>query len=177
MESVRESRCATPTIAMRRKDREITDKAELLDILRRCQTVRIGMVSEGLPYVVPMSFGYEEVAGQVVIHIHCAPVGRKIKALQENPTVCVEADLFSCYEPTPRGITARYESLIGHGTARRVEGEAKLHALRCLLAHCGYADYPLSDCTYLAHTAAYSITLTSLSGKRNLPEGSPGAGS
>ena len=156
---------------MRRKDREITDRAELLDILRRCHTVRIGMVSEGMPYVVPMSFGYEEAAGQVVIYIHCAPVGRKIKALQESPTVCVEADLFSCYEPTPRGITARYESLIGFGTARRVEGEAKLHALRCLLTHCGYADYPLSDCTYLAHTAVYSIALHTLSGKRNLPEG------
>lgn len=160
---------------MRRKDREITDKAELLDILRRCDTVRLGMVSEGMPYVVPLSFGYEEVEGQVVIYIHCAPVGRKIKALQESPTVCVEADLFSCYETTPRGITARYESIIGFGTARRVEGEEKLHALRRLLEHCGYADYPLSDCAYLAHTAVFSIALHSLSGKRNLPEGGENA--
>ena len=40
---------------MRRKDREITDMETMLDILRRCDTVRIGMRGEEFPYVVPVS--------------------------------------------------------------------------------------------------------------------------
>ena len=159
---------------MRRKDREITDKAELLDILRRCETLRIGMVSGGEPYVVPVSFGYEEAEGQVLLYFHCAPVGRKADALAQNPRVCVEADIFYRNETTPRGITARYESIIGFGTAEIVAGEEKLHALRCLLTRYGYTDCEPADCHYLAHTAVYRITLHTLTGKRNLPEREPG---
>lgn len=154
---------------MRRTDREITDEAEVLDILRRCDTIRLGMVSDGQPYVVPISFGYEVAEeGQIALYIHCAPGGRKVDALTQNPHVCIEGDIFHKIEPTPRGITTRYESVIGFGTARRVEGEEQLHGLRCLLARYGYTDYPLEHCKALPHTAVYRITLSSLSGKRNL---------
>ena len=155
---------------MRRKDREITDKAELLDILRRCDNIRLGMVSEGEPYVVPISFGFEEAEGQVHVYFHSAPIGRKVAALEQNPAVCVEADIFYRNETTPHGITARYESIIGFGRAQRIEGEELLHGLRCILEHYGYDTYAPDNCRYLPTTAGYKITLSSLSGKRNMPK-------
>lgn len=158
---------------MRRKDREVVDFEEVLEILNRCVTVRVGMVSEGMPYVVPMSFGWEVVCGQVCVYIHSALSGKKAEALEQNPHVCVEGDIFYCNEMTRHGITARYESVIGFGSAQRVEGEEKLHALRCMLAHYGYTDYAPTECHYLSHTAVYKITLATLTGKRNLPEGEP----
>lgn len=154
---------------MRRKDREITDKAEILDILRRCDTIRVGMVSEGVPYIVPLSFGAEEVDGQVVLYFHSAAEGRKIEALARHPSVCIEADIFHKTETTPHGITSRYESVLGFGTAHPVEGEEKLHGLRLLIEHYGYDTYPLESCRMLSHTAVYKICLTELTGKKNLP--------
>ena len=42
---------------MRRRDREVQDRDEILAMLGRCDTVRIAMQGEGGPYVVPVSFG------------------------------------------------------------------------------------------------------------------------
>lgn len=154
---------------MRRTDREITDRSELLSILRRCETIRVAMVSDGAPYIVPLSFGFEEQGDSIVLYFHSALSGRKVEALAQAPFVCIEADIFYKTEPTARGITARYESLIGFGSTEKLEGDEKLHALRCLLAHYGYATDTLPSCTYLPHTAVYKVTLSSLTGKRNLP--------
>ena len=156
---------------MRRKDREITDKAELLDILRRCDTVRLGMVSDGEPYVVPLSFGVEEEEnGSIAIYFHCAQSGRKVQALQQQPRVCIEGDIFYKTEPTRHGITTRYESIIGFGTAEQVDGPELRRGLESILRHYGYDSYPVDSCKYLPVTAVYKITLSTLSGKRNLPE-------
>lgn len=44
---------------MRRADREITDFDEILDVLRRADTIRLGMNGDPYPYVVPLSYGFE----------------------------------------------------------------------------------------------------------------------
>ena len=43
---------------MRRKDRELTEQAEILRLLARCDTVRLGLWDGTRPYVVPVSFGW-----------------------------------------------------------------------------------------------------------------------
>lgn len=155
---------------MRRKDREITEPTEVLEVLRRCETLRVGMLSEGWPYVVPVSFAVEEAApGRVAVYFHSAAVGRKVEALAQNARVCIEGDIFYKNAQVPMGITARYESVIGFGIATRVEGEEKLHGLRLLVARYGYADYPVDTCHGLSHTIVYKVELISLTGKRNLP--------
>ena len=53
--------------AMRRSDRQITDFEGILDVLERCDTLRLGMNGEGYPYVVPVSFGYEALDGRVTL--------------------------------------------------------------------------------------------------------------
>ena len=105
---------------MRRKDREITDMETMLDILRRCDTVRIGMRGEDFPYVVPVSFGLTVEEGKPVIYFHCAREGMKLDLLRKDPRVCVEGDIFIKTEPTDHGITTRYESVIGTGTCEIV---------------------------------------------------------
>lgn len=43
---------------MRRSDREITDFNEIVDVLRRADTIRLGLHDDPYPYVVPLSFGF-----------------------------------------------------------------------------------------------------------------------
>ena len=43
---------------MRRKDREVTNINEIKKILLQCKTCHVAMVEDGMPYVVPLSYGY-----------------------------------------------------------------------------------------------------------------------
>lgn len=155
---------------MRRKEREVQDNQEILDILHRCDTVRIAMQGEKYPYVVPVSFGMEIVNDKAVLYFHCAQQGLKADLLKKNPNVCVEADIFIKTEKTEHGITARYESVIGLGKCRFVDdADEIMHGLRLITEHYGYFDYPLDKCAGLQHLLVGKILLEEITGKRNLP--------
>ena len=155
---------------MRRAEREITDKQEIFDVLRRCDTLRIAMQDEAAPYIVPVSFGLEIVDGQAVVYFHCAQAGRKLDLMRAHPRVCVEGDVYLGVERTAHGITTRYESVIGTGVFRFLSApDDILHGLKLLTEHYGYFDYPLECCAGLAHLLVGRIALDEISGKRNLP--------
>ncbi|NMM63626.1 pyridoxamine 5'-phosphate oxidase family protein [Clostridium sp. P21] len=154
---------------MNRKDREITDQQEIIDVLHRCNTLRLGMFMDDYPYVVPVSFGVDEVDGKVIIYFHGAIRGQKIDCLKKNNHVCIEADVFYKVEPTRIGITARYESIIGFGTIEETDEEEKLHGLRKMVEHYQFSEYPIDRCRGLSNTVVYRIVVTELTGKRNLP--------
>ena len=160
---------------MRRKDRETQSVDESFDILNRCDTVRIGIHGEKHPYVVPVSFGAEMADGKPVVYFHCAKQGMKLDLLEEDARVCVEGDIFIKVETTERGITTRYESVIGFGECRFVEDEDEMaHGLRLLTEHYGYGDYPVERCAGFGNLLVGKIVLDEITGKRNLP-GNPTA--
>lgn len=108
---------------MRRKDREIVEQTEILRLLARCDTVRLGLWDGARPYVVPVSFGLHLGASQPLLYFHCAKQGHKLDCLCQCPSVCIEADIFYKVEPWRMGITARYESVLGFGMAAEVSDE------------------------------------------------------
>ena len=120
---------------MRRKDREITDKKIIEDILHQSKVCRIAMVDENnMPYVVPMSFGYQD----DVLYLHCAKEGKKIDILKHNNNVCFEVDI-DCEvvfkEPACQS-TMLYKSVIGFGKAYFIDSvQEKRKALNLLVSH------------------------------------------
>ncbi|MBQ9454032.1 MAG: pyridoxamine 5'-phosphate oxidase family protein [Desulfovibrio sp.] len=156
---------------MRRKEREVKDIAEIFDILKRCDTIRIGIQGSKYPYVVPVSFGAELLNQKPIIYFHCAREGMKIDLLAANPHVCVEGDIFLKTEKTKHGITTRFESVIGFGECHVVSDiEGIKHGLKILTEHYGYFDYPLDRCKSIQHLLVGKIILEKITGKRNLPE-------
>ncbi|MGI6184007.1 MAG: pyridoxamine 5'-phosphate oxidase family protein [Candidatus Fimadaptatus sp.] len=151
---------------MRRKDREITDTVDMLDILKRCDVLRIAMSGDGQPYVVPVSFGLDVQDGRIRLYFHGACAGMKRDMIERNARVCVEADIFHGYRQVGRDITCAYESVIGFGSARLLDGDAARHGLEAIVRHCGFEGYDAGACS--AHTAVYEIALDSITGKRNL---------
>lgn len=63
------------------------DAAEIEDILRTEVIARIGCISEGRVYVVPVSYVYD--GGYVYGH---AMDGAKLRAMRSSPEVCVEVE-------------------------------------------------------------------------------------
>jgi len=157
---------------MRRKNREVTDKKDILDILRQCDTVRIGLTGIDGPYVVPVSFGLDLSGEKPVVYFHCARKGMKVDMLDVDGRVCVEGDIFLGYEVEAHGITTRYESVIGFGKCKVVEDDKEiLEGLRLICEHCGFKNVPLDTCWGLSAVRIYRIELDSITGKRNLPGG------
>lgn len=155
---------------MRRKNREVTDREDILGILWRCDTVRIGLTGADGPYVVPVSFGMATHGGATSLYFHCARKGLKADMLAADGRVCVEGDIFLGYEVESHGITTRYESVIAFGTCAMIEDDGEiLEGLRLICEHCGFDDVPLDTCLGLAAVRIYRIDIASMTGKRNLP--------
>jgi len=155
---------------MRRDEREVKDINEIFDILKRCDTVRIGMNGGGYPYVIPMTFGCEIENGKIVVYFHSAGAGRKWNILTQDPRVCVEADLYYQVERRENGdITAKYESVIGTGDAVLLTETAdKVRALKIMLAHYKESGFPVTSCKGLATVEVFRIELAEVTGKHNL---------
>ena len=150
---------------MRRSDREIKNWDEIVDVLNRADTIRLGINGDPYPYVVPLSFGFEDRSGQLVIYIHGAKEGLKHTLLGKNNHVCVEAGIFHRYVDYGTGLTTEYESIIGFGTAEIITGNEAAAGLDLICSHCGFDGYEY-DISALGHMHIYKITLTSVTGKR-----------
>jgi hypothetical protein len=152
-----------------RRDREVTDFREIVEMLDGFDVVRIGIGGDQFPYVVPLSFGYEIIDGKIVIYFHGAKIGKKVDLLEKSKKVCVEADEFIRYDEQNVGITTRYKSIIGYGEVEELTAdEDKVRSLNATCVHCGYTKYDSSICKSLKHTRCFKIILDEITGKKNL---------
>ena len=151
---------------MRKAEREITSFEEILAVLSRCDTIRIGISDATAPYIVPLSFGYEVLDGKIAIYFHGAKGGRKAKLLRSLPRVCMEADICHGFVDNGRGgYTCDYESVIGYGTVVLLEGAEADNGIRLLLEHCGITA-EACPAEAMAITAVHRVILHEHSEKR-----------
>lgn len=150
---------------MRLAQREILDLSDVLNVLDKCQTIRLGLSDEKFPYVVPLSFGWEKADGKIYVYFHCAKEGKKINLIAKNNAVCLEADMLDGYVKTERGVTADYKSVIAFGYAERIFGAEAEHGIELLLNHCGITGYSAKDCVLTDAVAVYRITVEKITGK------------
>lgn len=74
---------------IRRKEKEIQEKAEIEAILKQSKYITLAMCSQNEPYLVTLSHGYD--TNQNCIYFHCAQDGKKIDILKQNDTVWGQA--------------------------------------------------------------------------------------
>ncbi len=71
---------------MRKKEREITDKNKIAQIIKQGKYVTISMCRMNEPYITTLSYGFDE--EQNSLYIHSANMGLKLDIIKENPNVC-----------------------------------------------------------------------------------------
>ncbi len=122
---------------MRRKDREITEMDDILDIVGQAKVLHLGLMDDGYPYIVPLNYGFETDEGGLVFYMHCAKEGHKIDLIRRSPKVCVELECGAKLVPggdVPCRYGLAFASVIGWGTVGIVEDEAeKIKGLELLM--------------------------------------------
>lgn len=131
-------------IDLRRQDKEITDPALIDAIIRNALVCRIALIDGEMPYIVPLSFGYDGRS----IYLHSAGEGRKIDILKRNPRVCFEFETDCAVLPAQKAcaFTMRYRSVIGYGTVSFPESAAaKREALQIIMHQYAREDFAITD--------------------------------
>jgi uncharacterized protein len=153
-------------IVMRRKEKEITDLAEIESVIKKSFVCRLAMCDADQPYVVPICFGYKE----NVLYFHSAGAGRKIDILKKNNRVCFEFDIDA--ELAKKGEDRcdwgmTFQSVIGSGKAVILEDEeSKRKALDIIMGQYDQGDFQYADAK-MKITTVFKVDIEEMTGKRS----------
>ena len=153
---------------MRKSDREIKSKEEIIDIIKRCDVIRLAFNNGDYPYILPLNFGFEGKNDKVIFYLHGALEGTKVDIMKKDNRASFEMDTkheLQYYEE--KGYcTMSYESIIGRGRIRILPEDEKMNALKKLMGH-----YHKSEDTYfnpaaISRTLVYSLEVEEMTAKR-----------
>jgi nitroimidazol reductase NimA-like FMN-containing flavoprotein (pyridoxamine 5'-phosphate oxidase superfamily) len=150
------------------KHRFLTDRSEMEDIIRKCQVCHIAMVDpEGLPYLLPFNFGYEN----GILYFHSGGMGKKMEILTKSPNVCVEfsTDYLLRFQSEKVGCsyTMKYRSVLAYGKVEFIKNpEQKIRIMNIVMK-----NYVSSEFTYnqpsMNEVSCWIVKIDKLEGKIN----------
>ena len=162
---------------MRRKDREVLGDENIAKIIEQCTTCHVAMMDDaGVPYGIPLSFGYSLNGGVLEMYFHCAHVGKKLDCIRKNPNVafsmCVE-NRIEIHEDVYCKSGRFYASVVGQGKAEIIEDVAEKCRGLSLLMERQAAGTPQSAAPrkfeftpeQAATVTVFKITSTNFTGK------------
>lgn len=154
---------------MRRSDREITDVREMVEILSRCDVMRLAFRDGDYPYILPLNFGMEEREG-IVFYFHGAAEGYKYTLIGREGKASFEADCSHrlVLDGRKGACTMEYESVIGRGRVSEITERAeKLRALRLIMKHYGREEFAFRE-EVAERTRVFRLEVDGMTGKRRI---------
>lgn len=150
---------------MRRKDREITDRAEINAILGAAHLMRIALADGDTPFLVPVFYAFDGTA----IYFHSAQAGTKIDIMKRNNKICFEVSIDHGVVENDAAcdFEAQHRTVIGFGKVAFVTDDVeKINALDRIVAHFSEKkfEYPKAN---LSRTVIIRIDIESIKGKKH----------
>ena len=123
---------------MRRKDREITDIEEKVNVIQKCKICRLGLSDNNKPYIVPLNYGYFFDNNILTLFFHSATEGKKLDIIKKNNKACFEIDcdtqLIEAKKACDYGYA--YKSVVGFGKIIILENiDEKIDGLKKIMKH------------------------------------------
>ena len=154
---------------MRRKDREVTDINEIEKILFQSKTCHVAMVNDGVPYVVPLSYGYKILDGKLLeLYFHSAMEGKKIEILKKNNKVCFEMAYEGepVHSDTPCNSGYYIASVIGYGITIFIDdADKKCEALSIMFKHQTGKEVTFTA-SHVENICVFKVISSDFTGKR-----------
>ena len=143
----------------------IESRAEMEKILREETLGYLGLSMDGMPYVVPLNYGY--VKGKILFH--CALTGKKLDYLRANPQVCFTVGRQAGkIVRHPQGALCHVEndSVICYGKARIVEDMEERRKILTTFNRCLQPDAQEITLEAAVKCYAVEITITEMTGRQ-----------
>jgi nitroimidazol reductase NimA-like FMN-containing flavoprotein (pyridoxamine 5'-phosphate oxidase superfamily) len=153
---------------MRRKEREITEKELIEEIINKADVCRIALANDNIPYIVTMNFGH--ISGtEPKLYFHCASEGRKLEMISRNNFVCFEMDtdheVFKGLKGCDWGM--KFRSVIGTGSISIVtEKKEKKAGLDSIMKHYGGNGEFTYDEKVFGRTTVLRLEIKEMTGKK-----------
>lgn len=158
---------------MRRKDREVTEKNELIEIMKKCDVCRLVLNNGDYPYIVPLNFGMEDTGKEIRLYFHSAMEGYKLDLIRKDGRASFEMD---CgheleYFEDQGYCTMAYESIVGRGEVRILNESEKERALTKIMEQYHPEGSAYYNPAATERTTVYCLTVREMTGKRKLKKG------
>jgi nitroimidazol reductase NimA-like FMN-containing flavoprotein (pyridoxamine 5'-phosphate oxidase superfamily) len=149
---------------MRNFTKEITDRAELEEVLARGEVLHLALHDEPAPYVIPLNFAYADGA----IWFHCAREGTKLDLIRRDPRVgfSVVADARLVPGAAACDFSSTGRSVVGRGTARISADPAERRRGLDALMHRYGMERPDYRSDSFERTCVVRVAVEDLRGKR-----------
>jgi len=151
---------------MRRDDKQITNRLEIDEIIKKSDVCRLAFAKDNIPYITPVSFGYDGKS----IFVHTAKTGKKIEFIKENNLVCFEfdADVKTIGdEEIPCKWTSAYRSVIGYGRIiELINHQEKVSAINQIMLHYSGKEWDFEE-SMLKSVKLWKIEIEKISGKKS----------
>jgi nitroimidazol reductase NimA-like FMN-containing flavoprotein (pyridoxamine 5'-phosphate oxidase superfamily) len=153
---------------MRRKDREISNKTLIDEIIAASDVCRIAFADENTPYIVTLNFGYSG-GEKPCLFFHCATEGRKIEMMKKNNKVCFQMDNGHRMYRGEKGCDwgMKYKSVVGYGILKTVENESERKtALDLIMQHYGGKGKFDYDPVVFSRTKVLKLEISEITAKQ-----------
>jgi uncharacterized protein len=110
---------------MRRTDRLLENKDEILEILNDGKIIQIAFQDKNEPYIVTLNYGYDWSNDKLLFYFHSANEGRKIDLIKSNPRVCFSITICDPFIAGEKACNygMKYRSIVGYGVIRIIQSE------------------------------------------------------
>ena len=155
---------------MRRKDKEIIDDNDKINIIKKCKICRIGLSENNKPYIVPLNYGFIFDNNKLTLFFHSAKEGKKMDIIKNNNNACFEVDCDNQLIEAEKACRYNYayKSIIGFGKIILLEDiNEKIDALNKILKHQTdeETDYDFPD-EELKNVTIYKMVVEEFTGKQ-----------
>ncbi len=152
---------------MRREEKEIKEIEQISKVIKKCQVCRLGLAQDNVPYIIPLSFGYDG----STIYFHTAKKGRKIEILSVNNKVCFEFEAgVEIVEDiaNPCSWSFSFQSVVGFGTAEELSShDEKIKGLSQIMAQYSDKNWTFKNIS-LKNLRVWAIHIETMTGKQSL---------
>lgn len=152
---------------MSRQDRFIENKEEIIDIIKKCQVIHVGIHDGEDIYMVPLNYGYTWENEQLTFYMHGAVQGKKIDLMKENPRVgfCIDCDHELLEGNLPCQFGYKFASVVGNGIVEFIEEpQEKIEAMKILMKQYSNREFEFNE-RLLTIVSMFKIKVTGFTGK------------
>lgn len=153
---------------MTRREREITDLRVIRTILEQGKYLHLALVDDGMPYVLPMNYGFTLDGDKLTLYLHCAVKGYKLDVIAKNPACAfaLEGEVMPFAGEIACQYGNAYSSVMGRGRVEVVaDVEEKKEAMSILMKTQTGKDFTFND-RLVSIVTVLKIDVTEFTAKR-----------